>query len=62
VINSLLYRNPEIAQIEVSFKGKTLLTDRLPIPQLGTVSVVPLNRNKLNFDAKTGQIIKMIRE
>ncbi|HOI31354.1 MAG: DUF4831 family protein [Bacteroidales bacterium] len=62
VINSLLYRNPEIAQIEVSFKGKTLCTERLPIPQLGTISVVPLNKNKLSFDAKTGQIIKLIRE
>ncbi len=62
VINSLLYRNPEIAQIEVSFKGKTLLTDRMPIPQLGKISVAPFNKNKLNFDARTGQLIKLIRE
>jgi hypothetical protein len=62
VINSFLYRSPEIAQIEVSYNGKTYTIERLKIPQLGVISVAPFNKTRLNFDAETGQIIKLIRE
>ncbi len=62
VINSLLYRNPEIAQIDINFKGKTLYTARMIVPQLGVVSVAPFEKTNLNFDPKTGQLIKLIRK
>jgi hypothetical protein len=62
VINSLLYRSPEIAQIEVLYNGKSFANERLKLPQLGVISVAPFNKTRLNFDAKTGQVIKLIRE
>lgn len=59
--NNLYYRLPEYAEIEIHFKGKILAKTRMPISQLGVLSVAPLNpRTRVQFDPETGgiQILK----
>jgi hypothetical protein len=40
--NALYYRVPDMAFVEVSLGGRTLLSDRFPVSQYGEILVLPL--------------------
>ncbi|MBU1369411.1 MAG: DUF4831 family protein [Bacteroidetes bacterium] len=62
VINSMIYRIAETVEIRVTYQGRLLAQDRLPISQMGAIAVAPLNRTKLTFDPNTGQVIQLKRD
>jgi hypothetical protein len=42
--NRLLYRIPDIAEVEIQDGGKAVLTERIPVCQYGTVMSMPVFR------------------
>ncbi len=61
--NSLYYRLPEYTEVEIRFRGKVLAKTRMPVSQLGVLSVAPLNpRTRLQFDPETGGIQLLKRD
>ena len=41
---------------------KKIAENRLKISQLGTVSLIPINKMKLTFDTNTGQILSIFKD
>lgn len=60
--NSIFYRIPEKALVEVTQDGTAHYRNSILINQLGVVATAPLNKTKLQFNPTTGGLIKIIRE
>lgn len=60
--NSIFYRIPEKAVVEITHDGTTHYRNSLLINQFGVVATAPLNKTKLQFDPNTGSLIKIVRE
>jgi hypothetical protein len=60
--NRLFYRNPANVTMQILFGEKKILENRLKISQLGTVSLIPINKMKLTFDTNTGQILSIFKD
>ncbi len=61
-IGNLFYRIPVSAKVEISDNGKSYFTEFFPLPQLGGIGTVPMEKNKLQFDFVTGTLTKIKRE
>ena len=62
ITNSVFYRIPSTADITISSSNINLFNGRFVINQYGVVSSVPLLNTKLQFDAQSGNLIKMTRD
>ena len=62
VMNNLYSRVPEYALIKIIYKGKILAEEKLLISQLGSLSVAPVAKTRLVFDAKTGMVTAVKRD
>lgn len=60
-INSIYYRIPASAFIEISSQGKVYYTAEMQISQLGVNATAPLGNTKLLFDPETGNLLKIER-
>ncbi len=60
--NSLIYRTPEIVDLNLSFKGKSITSVRLSINQLGVFLVAPITKTKMSFNPETGQLTSFSKE
>ena len=60
--NRLFYRTPANVTMQILFGEKKILENRLKISQLGTVSLIPINKMKLTFDTNTGQILSIFKD
>ena len=57
--NKVFYRVPEVANVRVSYRNATLIENRLPVSQLGSLLMAPIANTRLVFDTETGQIVNM---
>jgi len=62
VSNSIYYRIPASANVEVSLGNNPFFNGRFNVNQLGAVSTIPLTNTKLQFNRETGNIISIERE
>ena len=60
--NKLFYRNSAKVTMRISLGENELSENRLFISQFGNVSLIPMNKMKLIFDADSGQIISISNE
>ena len=60
--NKLFYRNPANVTMQILFGENKIAENRLKISQLGTVSLVSINKMKLTFDTNSGQILSIVKE
>lgn len=61
-IDNLYYRIPETAIVEIKSQGVGYYHESMLIGQFGVVAAVPLLHNKIQFDPKTGNLIKIVKE
>lgn len=57
--NKVLYRIPEMANVKVTYKNRTLIEERQTVNQFGVILMAPIQNTRLEFDTNTGQIINM---
>ncbi len=62
ISNSIYYRIPTSAYLTVRYDDHIFFNGSFVVNQLGSVSTVPLNNTKLQFDKNTGNLISIIRE
>ncbi len=62
VTNNLYCRVPEYALIKIIYKGKTITEKKLLISQLGSLTVAPVAKTRLIFDARTGMVTAVKRD
>ncbi|MBU1010762.1 MAG: DUF4831 family protein [Bacteroidetes bacterium] len=62
ITNSVYYRIPEYVEVAVMFKGRSWAKQRMAISQLGPISVAPVMKTRLVFDAETGMIKTVKRD
>jgi hypothetical protein len=62
IVNNLYCRVPEYVNVKVIYKGAVITEDKLLISQLGYVSVVPISKTRLIFDANTGMVTTVKRD
>jgi hypothetical protein len=60
--NSVYYRIPELADVEISYDGKVYYKEGLVIGQLGVIGTAPITDTRTQFDKHTGTLIKMVKE
>jgi len=60
--DNIYYRIPESTLVEITENGKVHYKNKIPISQYGVVAAAPLNGTRLQFDPKTGSLIRIIRE
>mgnify|MGYP001035145180 CR=1 FL=1 len=60
--NSLYYRIPEYVEVSLMINGTLWTKQRLPISQMGVLSVAPVTRNLMIFDPETGGIRTLKRD
>jgi hypothetical protein len=60
--DNIYYRIPESTLVEITENGSIHYKRKMPISQYGVVAAAPLNGTRLQFDPKTGSLIKIIRE
>ncbi len=60
--NSMYYRLPEYADVSVVYKNNVWARQRMPISQLGVLSIAPMTRSRLVFDPETGSIRTVKRD
>jgi hypothetical protein len=58
----LYCRVPEYALIKIIYKGKTITEKKLLISQLGSLTVAPVAKTRLIFDARTGMVTAVKRD
>ncbi len=56
--DNIFYRIPATAVLEINTGSENIYKNIFPVPQLGVISSVPLGKNKLLFDFKTGMMTK----
>lgn len=61
-VDNIYYRIPDQAIVEIEYEGMVYLRKQLTINQFGVVSTAPLNRTLTQFDYKTGNLKKIVRE
>ena len=62
ITNSIYYRIPASAYVTISYDNHTFFNGDFVVNQLGSVTTVPLNNTKLQFNENTGNLISIIRE
>lgn len=60
--NKMFYRNSAKVTMHISLGEKELSENRLTISQFGNVSLIPMNKMKLIFDADSGQVMSISNE
>jgi len=60
--DNLYYRIPETAIVEIKNQGGVYFHKNMLISQYGVVAAVPVLRNKIQFDPKTGNLVKIVKE
>jgi hypothetical protein len=60
--NSIYYRIPELADVEISHDGKVHFRESMVIGQMGVISTAPINDTRTQFDPNTGTLTKMVKE
>ncbi|HEY9115602.1 MAG TPA: DUF4831 family protein [Bacteroidales bacterium] len=60
--DNLYYRIPEIVTVEIKNQGGVYFRENVLISQFGVVAAVPVLRNKIQFDPKTGNLVKIVKE
>ncbi len=60
--NRLFYRNPAQVSVKISHGDNIIFDNKMIINQLGNVFLVPINKMKVKFDEKTGQVIMLEKE
>ena len=60
--DNLYYRIPETAIVEIKNQGGSYFYKNMLISQFGVVAAVPILRNKIQFDPKTGNLVKIVKE
>ena len=60
--DNIYYRIPESTLVEITENGSIHYKRKIPISQYGVVAAAPLNGTRLQFDPKSGSLIKIIRE
>jgi hypothetical protein len=60
--DNLYYRIPDLAEVEIKDQGSVYFRQNILISQFGVVAAVPVLRNRIQFDPKTGNLVKIIKE
>ncbi len=60
--DNIYYRIPESTLVEITENGAVHYKRKLAISQYGVIASAPLNGTRLQFDPKTGSLVKIIRE
>jgi len=61
-LNSLYYRIPEEAVVEIEFDDEIIFRTNILINQLGVITTIPGNQTRVRFDPLTGSVIKFVSE
>jgi hypothetical protein len=61
-IDALFYRVPVKAAVQVQSGGTVFYSDIFDLPQLGTITTVPMDNASLQFDPSTGTVIRINKE
>lgn len=62
VINSLFYRIPVKAFVQVKSGGNVFYSDVFDVPQLGVISTINMSNASLQFDPMTGTLVKIRKD
>ena len=60
--DNIYYRIPESTLVEITENGAVHYKRKLAVSQYGVIAAAPLNGTRLQFDPKTGSLIRIIRE
>jgi len=60
--DNIYYRIPESVLVEITENGTVHYKRKIAVSQYGVIAAAPLNGTRLQFDPKTGSLIKVIRE
>jgi hypothetical protein len=61
-VNNLFYRTPEYVMLKILYKGGIIAEKKMLISQLGSLSIAPISKTRLVFDANTGMVTTIKRD